>query len=87
MFERVRIFKAIIGVDLVVVQNEKDPTSTLQNLFDIGIKVDVLLHGDDWADMPGRYWIEEHGGKLVQPPYYEAQSTSKIISKIKEIKE
>jgi len=86
LFERVRIFKALRGVDLVVVQNEKDPTSTLQSLFDMGIKVDVLLHGDDWCDVPGKGWIELHGGKMVQPPYYPDQSTSRIIEQIKGIK-
>ena len=85
--ERVKIFQALKLVDLVVTQNNRDPTETLQKLWDSGIKVDVLLHGDDWTDVPGRDWIESHGGKLVQPPYYPHQSTSKIIKEIQGTRE
>jgi len=80
--ERMRIFRALRAVDLVVVQEERDPTGTLQKLWDLGVKVDVLMHGSDWADVPGKRWIEAHGGRLVQPPYYEGQSTSMIVDKI-----
>lgn len=81
--ERIRIFQALKLVDLVVIQNSRNPTETLQKLWSLGIRVNILLHGDDWADVPGRYWIESHGGKLVQPPYYPHQSTTNIIDKIR----
>ena len=80
--ERMRLFRALRAVDLVVVQDERDPTGTLQKLWDLGIKVEVLFHGSDWLDVPGKEWIEAHGGRLIQPPYYEGQSTSMIIDKI-----
>jgi cytidyltransferase-like protein len=89
--ERVRIFRALKVVDLVVVQEKRDPTSTLQALYDLGIKVDVLMHADDWSketdpDMRNAMnWVESHGGKLVQPPYWlEGPTTTKIINQIKE---
>jgi len=84
--ERMRIFAALRDVDLVVTQNERDPTNTLQKLYDLGIQIDVLFHGSDWLDVPGKEWIEAHGGRLIQPPYYEGQSTSMIIDKILEVR-
>ena len=87
--ERVQIFQALKLVDLVVIQWKRNPTSTLQALYDLGIKVDVLMHGDDWSkekdpDMrDSMNWIEKHGGKLVQPPYWhEGPNTTKIINQI-----
>jgi len=87
--DRVRIFQALKVVDLVVVQRKRDPTPTLQALYDLGIKVDVLMHADDWSietdlDMRNaKNWVEQHGGKLVQPPYWhEGATTTKIINQI-----
>lgn len=87
--DRVRIFRALKIVDLVVVQQKRNPAPTLQALYDLGIKVDVLMHGDDWSketdpDMrDSMKWIEDHGGMLVQPPYwYEGPTTTKIINQI-----
>ncbi len=80
--ERVKIFKSLRIVDLVVIQNDRDPTETLQKLWDLGIHIDVLYHGDDWLEVPGKDWIESKGGRLIQPPYYPYQSTTKIVEKI-----
>jgi len=89
--ERIRIFWALKAVDLVVAQEKRDPTPTLQALWDLGIKVDVLMHADNWvvkddSDMQrAKEWIENHGGKLVQPPYWHGgPNTTKLINKIKE---
>ncbi len=87
--ERMRIFRALKIVDLVVIQEKRNPTPTLQALYDLGIKVDVLMHADDWSkekdpDMrDAMNWVESHGGTLVQPPYWlEGPNTTKIINKV-----
>jgi len=88
--DRVRIFRALKAVDLVVIQKKRNPTPTLQALYDLGIKIDVLMHADDWSketdpDMrEATEWIELHGGTLVQPPYWhEGPTTTKIINQIR----
>lgn len=89
--DRVRIFRALKIVDLVVVQHKRNPTPTLRDLHHLGIKVDVLMHADDWSietdtDMlEAKEWMERHGGELVQPPYWhEGPTTTKIINQVKE---
>ena len=82
--ERKRIIEALKIVDLVIDHPlSRDTDVLLEKLWDIGIKVDVLFRGNDWLDIKGKNWIENHGGKYVSIPYYHPQSTTKIINKIK----
>lgn len=75
---RMEIYKALRIVDLVVVQPDRDPTSVLEVLHP-----DVLFHGDDWPDIPGREWMEARGKKVVVTPYeYGWKSTTEIIEEI-----
>jgi len=78
--ERMRIIQALNCVDGVVEQDARDPTQTMKKLL---VHIDVLFHGDDWNQIPGRTYIESIGGKLVTLPYYTAQTTTRIIEQIR----
>jgi len=76
--ERIEIIKAIKYVDEVVRQDELDPTDNLRKL-----DIDVLVGGGNWPeDFPGSAYMRSTGKKAIRLPYYEPQSTTKIIEKI-----
>lgn len=77
--ERMEIVRAIKCVDRVVVQDALDPTENLKKL-----KVDTLVHGDDWSEnFPGSSYMRSIGKKVASILYYSHQSTSKIIDKVR----
>lgn len=82
--ERVELVKALKPVDMVVKVRDKDATPMLKKLTDEGWKISFLFHAG-WSpeEVKGKEYIESIGGKLIQPPYYKNQSTTKIIEKIK----
>jgi len=76
--ERMEIVKQIRYVDEVVRQNSLDPTDNLKKL-----KVDILVGGGNRPeDFPGSAYMRSIGKKAIRLPYYEPQSTTKIIEKI-----
>lgn len=83
--ERFRIISALKCVDEVRTVRSKDATPMLKQLVEEGYNLKLLFHGDDWLpeEVKGKAYIESIGGELIQPPYYEGQSTTKIIEKIK----
>lgn len=76
---RARIYKALRCVDEVLPQNSRDPTDNLKLL-----QPDILFHGDDWGDFPGKEYIESIGGLAIQTPYFHGITTSSIIEQIRE---
>lgn len=69
-------------VDEVVSQPRQDPTDNLK----ADESIDVLVHGDDWAeDYPAFEYMRRMGKKVVRLPYYKEQSTTKIIKRILEL--
>ena len=80
LLERMTIYSLLKCVDRVVSQDSRDPTENLKHY-----KPDILFHGDDWGDIPGKEWIEANGGRLIKTPYYQGQSTTKIIEKINDL--
>lgn len=76
---RIAIYDALECVDQVVPQNSRDPTENLKLLAP-----DVLFHGDDWPDIPGREYIESIGGRVIVTPYFHGLSTTKIIKTVLE---
>jgi len=72
----------IIGdyVDEVIRQDGQDPTANLK----ADPSVDILIHGDDWPeDYPAFEYMRSIGKNVVRTKYYERQSTTKIIEKIR----
>jgi len=80
---RAYMLEAFESPDYVMLQKTFDPTENLLNLKKSGIKVDVLLKGDDWDYIPGQETIKALGGKLVKLPYTKTVSTTDIIKKIR----
>lgn len=83
--ERVNIINALDFVDMVVSQDGRDPTETLKSLVRDGWDVELLIHGDDWSEIPGSDYIKSIGGRVVRTPYGTSlNSTTKIIDKIRD---
>lgn len=86
--ERVDIVNAFDFVDMVIRQDDRDPTETLKRLTEDGWYIDLLIHADDWPEIPGSDYIKSIGGKVARTPYGTSlTTTTKIIEKIINSKE
>lgn len=82
--ERVDIINALDFVNMVVRQDDRDPTEAIKRLTEDGWHIDLLIHADDWQEVPGSDYIKSIGGRVVRPPYGTSlSSTTKIIEKIR----
>lgn len=81
--ERKAIISSLRSVDMVITQNELDPTDNLKIIHEQfkDAKM-ILVCGSNWKNVPGMGYIKKIKGAVVQPPYYEKLSTGKIINKI-----
>lgn len=77
---RKRILEAIRWVDEVRVFDD------LESLIK-EIRPDVLVKGGDYTvdQIAGRRLVESYGGQVVILPYYEDESTTKLIHKIRNL--
>lgn len=80
--ERVDIIRSMKCVDMVVTQDSRDPSETLKRLINDGWDVKLLIHGDDWPEIPGSDYMKSIGGRVIRTPYYQGRSTTKIIETI-----
>lgn len=90
--ERIELIQALNLVDMVVTVHSRSCVPMLKMLTEDGWKIKYLFHGTDWnpetdKDLQiSKKFIESIGGQLIQPEYYEGQTTTKIIKKIREVK-
>ncbi|NTW58975.1 MAG: D-glycero-beta-D-manno-heptose 1-phosphate adenylyltransferase [Nitrospirae bacterium] len=77
--ERAEALAALESVDFVTIFSEPDPYKVISAL-----QPDVLVKGGDWPieKIIGRDVVEARGGKVVNVPFVEGQSTTGIIDKI-----
>ena len=77
--ERAEALAALASVDYVTVFDEPDPYRVIKEL-----QPDVLVKGGDWPveKIIGRDVVEARGGRVVNVPFVEGQSTTGIIEKI-----
>jgi rfaE bifunctional protein nucleotidyltransferase chain/domain len=77
--ERAEALAALASVDYVTVFDEPDPYRVIREL-----QPDVLVKGGDWPveRIIGRDVVEARGGRVVNVPFVEGQSTTGIIEKI-----
>jgi rfaE bifunctional protein nucleotidyltransferase chain/domain len=68
--QRLEVISALKCVDLIVRQDDTDPTETLKKLKDLGWVFDYMVRADDYEGIPqGTEFIEANGGKVVRLPY------------------
>ena len=77
--ERAETLAALESVDFVTIFSEPDPYKVISAL-----QPDVLVKGGDWPieKIIGRDVVEARGGKVVNVPFVEGQSTTAIIERI-----
>jgi len=75
---RFEVLRELKMIDLVIACDRYDTDETI----DI-IRPDLIVHGDDWIDFPGRAKAEELGIETATIPYTKGISTTKIIERIK----
>lgn len=80
--ERVDIIRSLKCVDMAVTQDSRDPSETLKRLTSDGWDVKLLIHGDDWPEIPGSDYMKSIGGRVIRTPYYQGRSTTKTIKAI-----
>lgn len=77
--DRSETLAALESVDFVTIFDEPDPYKAISAL-----QPDVLVKGGDWPveKIIGRDVVEARGGKVVNVPFVEGQSTTGIIERI-----
>ena len=83
---RIEMYKALDGVDEVVVQE-----SIMYNDIIAQLKPDYVIHGDNWKEGPEAAIRENvvkllrtYGGELIEPTYHITSNVKKIDSQLKE---
>ena len=86
LHERIELYKAIDGVDEVVVQNRMHYDDIIKE-----IHPDYVIHGDNWREGPEAVLRErliellnEFGGELIEVPYTRNEEVKKIDAKLRE---
>lgn len=71
-------------VDLAVFQPGTDPTKTLVTLHALGVKPEVLTHGDDWDRLKeGHEALQVLGIEFRLLPYTHGVSTTETFERIR----
>lgn len=77
---RLKVVRALLGVDMAVIQETTDPTPVLELL-----RPDIMTHGDDWgALLKGQDTLRRLGVEWRTVPYTHGISTSEIRAKMEE---
>jgi phosphoenolpyruvate phosphomutase len=85
--ERKEVVSNIKGVELVIPQDSLDQVENIKNL-----RPDYVLHGDDWKEGTQKELrekvieaIKEWGGELIEVPYTQGVSISKLDEELAQI--
>lgn len=81
--DRSRVISSLSCVDAVVYQYESDPITSLKWLDENLIKIDVVVHGDDFFPLKDIETAKYLGIEIINLPYSKEYSTTKIIEKIR----
>lgn len=83
LVERKSIISDLRCVDMVMAQDNLDPTENLKKITEqIPSANIILVYGSNWKKVPGAAYIKKINGKIIQPPFYEKLSTNNVINKI-----
>ena len=84
-YEREEVLKSLDCVDEVIKQNSMDPTENLEQIRrDFPNAKIILVHGDDWKQIPGSDFIKSIGGEVILPEYYKRLSRDEIVKNFQE---
>jgi rfaE bifunctional protein nucleotidyltransferase chain/domain len=82
--DRIRILRAIVFIDYIILFNEPRPVKIIQTL-----QPDFYIKGKDYTldtlDQTERKIVESYGGKIILLPLVDGISTSIVIDKIKKL--
>tara|TARA_Y100000310_G_scaffold345402_1_gene464525 strand:- start:32147 stop:35089 length:2943 start_codon:yes stop_codon:yes gene_type:complete len=86
--ERHAVIEQLKCADRTMIQYSRDPKDNLVKIHEEfpGAEI-ILVHGDNWQDVPGREYVESIGGCVKKHPYYQNLSTFKIINHFLENKD
>ena len=86
--ERQAVIKQLKCADRTMIQYSRDSTDNLKKIHAEFPNAEiVLVHGDNWQDIPGKDFVESIGGCVKKHPYYHNLSTFKIINHFLENKD
>ena len=84
--ERVALYKAIPGVDEVIIQEDMKYSDVFEK-----VHPDIIIHGDNWKEGPESAirdsvlaLLKEKGGELVEVPYTRNETVKKIDRQLNE---
>ncbi|MBS3105408.1 adenylyltransferase/cytidyltransferase family protein [Candidatus Woesearchaeota archaeon] len=81
--ERKSIISSLRCVDMVMTQEQRDPTENLEKIHEQFENAKLIfVIGSNWKKVPGAQYIREIKGEIIQPPFYERLSTENIVNKI-----
>ncbi len=81
--ERKSIISDLRCVDMVMVQNDLDPTENIKKIREQFSHTKIIVvYGSNWKKVPGAGYIKKINGKIVKHPFYEKLSTENIVKKI-----
>lgn len=84
--ERKAIISDLRCVDMVMVQDDLDPSENLKKITEQFPNANmILVYGSNWKKVPGAAYIKKIHGKIVQPPFYEKLSMQNIVKKVSKI--
>ncbi|MCH8003685.1 MAG: adenylyltransferase/cytidyltransferase family protein [Nanoarchaeota archaeon] len=81
--ERKAIISDLRCIDMVMTQEELDPTENLKKIHQQfpNVKL-ILIWGSNWKKVPGENYINKINGEIVKLPFYEKLSKENIAQKI-----
>ena len=81
--ERISIVSGLRCIDMVMTQHSLDPTENIKKLNEQFKDAQIILvYGSNWKNVPGKSYIKEIGGKIIQPEFYDKLSNENIIDKM-----
>lgn len=81
--EREAIVSSLQCVDMVMTQDNRDPTENLKKIHTQfkNAKI-ILVHGSNWKKVPGSDYIKKIKGEIVKPEFYDKLSSENVVNKI-----
>jgi cytidyltransferase-like protein len=82
--ERKAVLESLNCVDEVISQGSMDPTENLKKIYQRFPRAKiVLIHGNNWKEIPGSDFINEIGGEIFLPEYYAKLSRDQIVGQFR----